>query len=154
MLLKTVLALLLLIVAVSSIAIIKNGVPIIAPPGPVERLLTYLSKNTAATRADHGWPELRTRAYRLPADELLGRVASAAGDLGWKIEKRDTATGELHAVVSTPWLGFKDDVRAVVEPSDNLTRLQVTSRSRIGRADYGANAGHIIALYEALERSL
>lgn len=152
MLVKIVLALLVLLVAVSGAAIIRNGVPIVASPGPGQRMLTYLSKNTAATHAEHGWPELRTRAYAFPADELLGRVVRAAGDLGWKIEEKDTSSGELHAVVSTPWLGFKDDVHVTLEEkSDNLTALQITSRSRIGRADYGANVGHIIALHEALE---
>lgn len=151
MLFKIILALVVLAVAASSAAIVRNGVPLVEKPGPGKRLLTYLSRNTAETRVDHEWPELRTRAYPDSVDGLFNRAEKAVARLGWEVAERDAAARRLHAVVSTPWLRFKDDIIITVDQgTDRTSRLNVSSKSRFGRADYGANAGHIIALHEAL----
>lgn len=151
MLVKIVLVLVLLAVAMSGVAIVRNGVPLVDKPGLGKRLLVYLSRNTADTRPDHDWPELRTRMYSLTADELINRAERIVAELGWKVVEKDESSHTLRAVVTTPWLRFKDDV--VIRLEDRAgqgTALDVKSKSRIGRADYGANAGHIIELYRAL----
>lgn len=153
MLLKIILGILVLAVALSSVAIVKNNVPLTEKPGLGKRLLVYLSKNTARTRTDHAWPELRTRRYEVSAEGLLSRVERAVSDLGWETAETDAEAHELHAVVSTPWLGFKDDIHIRLEETGGNTLLHVISRSRVGRADYGANTGHIMALHRELERS-
>jgi len=152
MLVKIVLVLVLLAVAMSGVAIVRNGVPLVEKPGLGKRLLVYLSRNTAETRPDHDWPELRTRMYPLTADELLDRAERTVERLGWKVVEKDESGRTLHAVVATPWLRFKDDVVIRLEDrADQGAALDVTSKSRIGRADYGANVSHVIELYRALE---
>lgn len=149
----TIAALLIaLAVVLSGGAIVRNGVPLAEPPGPVKRLVIYLTRNTARTRAGHELPELRSRTYRLPLEQALELAARAAVDAGWDLVEVDAGRNSLHAVVTTPWLRFKDDVHATAsEAPGGGTLVEIESRSRVGRADYGANIAHIIELYRRLD---
>lgn len=151
MLLKIVLAIFVLVVAMSSVAILKNGVPLAEAPGLGKRLWVYLSRNTARTDPDHDWPDLRTPTYPVSAAELYSRVKQSMADLDWDIVEENETEYTLHAVVSTPLLGFKDDVCIrIEETAGGKTAMNVISASRVGRADYGANVAHVIALTREL----
>lgn len=156
LLLKKVAALVVLaavlVVILACGAIIGNRVPILAPPGPIERLRVYLSTNSARTRPRHEFPELRTRSYQRSRDETFDRIERAITEMGWKLRRSDRSDYTIDAVVSTPLLGFKDDVHVVLRSSaDKSTLVDVASHSRVGRGDFGANIAHIVALYKALE---
>lgn len=151
MLIKTLLALLLLVVILAGGAIAGNKVPLWRPPGPLARLVVYLSRNSAETRPDHDFPELRTRSYHTPRKQMLARIKAAIGGLGWRIQADESDPYSVHAVVSTPLLRFKDDVYVTLrEAAGGGTAVHIASRSRVGRADFGANIGHIMALDKAL----
>lgn len=99
---------------------------------------------TVAARQRAAWPDL------VPLDTPLGRdrvhaVARAAMTrAGWQIVGDDVAAGRLEAIATTRWLRFKDDV--VVRLRDRPeggTRVDVRSKSRIGRNDFGTNARRI-----------
>ena len=149
---KIVAALIVLGVALMGGAIVKNKVPLTEPPGLVKRLMIYLTGNSARTRADHELPELRPRTYPLPADRLLGLTAQAAKEAGWRVAGMDAERHELHAIVTTDWLRFKDDVYVALESAPRHgTIVKIVSRSRVGRADFGANIAHIRALHRRLD---
>lgn len=135
-------------------AVLRNNVPVTAPPGRLARLRTYLTSNVAETKEDHRFPELRTRSFDGSATELRARVAQAMKSLGWNVSNGgDPMT--LRAVIKTPLLGFSDDLTATVESaSDFRSKLVVRSSSRVGRGDLGANAGHILRLYEAVGQAI
>jgi uncharacterized protein (DUF1499 family) len=145
-------ALLIAGVGLTGAAILRNRVPVSAPPGKRIRITTYLTTNVAETREDHPFPELRTRSFDRDPDALIAQVEAAMDMLGWTITRHaDSMT--LHAEVRTPWLGFGDDLSAeVIGSGKGQSKLHVRSASRVGRADLGANAGHILRLYEAVER--
>lgn len=149
--LKIACALVALLVILAGGAVLKNKVPLRDPPGVARRLLVYLTTNSAQTRSGHEFPELRPRTYPEPRKQMFERVKQAAAGLGWTVEGADPGAYTIHAVVATPWLGFKDDVRIALEESPGHgTTVQIASRSRVGRADYGANLGHVMELEEAL----
>lgn len=149
---KVVTALIVLTVALTGGAIVKNQVPLGDPPGLIKRLIVYLTRNSARTVSGHVLPELRPRTYPLPPDRTLDLTARAAEAAGWRITGKDAARHELDAVVSTPWLRFKDDVHvSLIEAPDGGTVVEVTSRSRVGRADFGANIAHVMELYDRLD---
>lgn len=149
---KILAALFAFVTALAGGAIIANGVPLTEPPGPARRLAIYLTSNSARTHADHELPELRTRVYPLPPERALELVTRAANGAGWRIADLDDERNRLHAVVTTPWFRFQDDVRITLQKAgNNATAVQVTSQSRIGRADFGANIAHIMTLHRRLD---
>jgi uncharacterized protein (DUF1499 family) len=151
MLIKTLLALLVVVVILAGGAIAGNKVPLRQLPGPLARLMVYLSRNSAETRPDHVFPELRTRSYAMSRVQMLERIKAAIVELGWEIQTDEGDRYSVHAVVSTPLLQFKDDVYVTLrEAANDRTAVHIASRSRVGRADFGANIGHIMALDEAL----
>jgi uncharacterized protein (DUF1499 family) len=46
-------------------------------------------------------------------------------------------------VATTRWFGFKDDVAIRISPAGAGSRVDMRSRSRVGRSDLGANARRI-----------
>lgn len=150
MFLKTFSLILLLVLAAAGGAIIRNSVSLVDPPGIAKRLSIYLGHNSARTAPDHEFPELRIRVYPLSAEELSHTARRAIEDVGWT-ENGGGDNGALHAVAATPWLRFKDDITIELESeSARRTRVHVVSRSRVGRADFGANIRHIHDYYQAL----
>lgn len=151
MLIRILLALIVLVVVLAGGTIARNKVPLWQPPGPFARLLAYLSTNSAETDSRPRFPELRSRSYPVTRGRMLKKVKAAITGLGWKIRADEDDPYVVHAVVSSPLLKFKDDLYVTLRQApDEGTVVDVTSRSRIGRADFGANLGHILALNEAL----
>jgi uncharacterized protein (DUF1499 family) len=134
---------------------IQNRLPWTQPPGPGERIQTYLNTHVAETVEGSPFPELRPRHYEhLRPPELLADVQQAIGKLtGWHVVEHDPAHGALHAVVTTTLCRFHDDVRVRVEPdaaADGAVLL-IRSESRVGKGDLGANTRHLLDLYAQLD---
>lgn len=121
-----------------------------------------VGKNVQTSRSGD-YPELVRRSYPgIPAQRLFEIAANTASGLpGWQIVTSDPKTMTIDAVYATRMLGFRDDVRIVVTPNDEV---DVCSRSRTGEADrhswldffhgdFGANIGHIKEFYAALAPS-
>ena len=74
-----------------------------------------------------------------------------AGELGWEIVAVDRMRGVLEAIDTTFWFRFKDDVVVRVRASGpSRARVDVRSKSRVGRGDLGANARRIRTFSAAL----
>lgn len=131
------------------VAIMRNGVPILQPPGLIPRLTAYLGNNVVETSPSHSFAERRSMRVRTTAAEFAARSTKILQTLGWK--QVDEAGNPYLWVVSSTLFGFVDDVQLVVEAdkSDQLW-LNVRSASRIGRGDLGANTRHLITLRRAL----
>jgi uncharacterized protein (DUF1499 family) len=72
--------------------------------------------------------------------------------LGWEIVAADPAHGRIEATDTTRFFGFKDDVVIRIRPEGSGSRVDVRSKSRVGRSDVGANAARIRAFRDALAR--
>jgi len=142
--------------SLAALAVWRNGVPLNAEPGAWERLGRYLGGNTVSTAEGSSWPELRPPDYALGPDQLLTIAVDSARSLGWEVHSAGVAESDrtatvLIAVVTTPLLGFQDDVQVRMVPiGDGRTRLEFRSESRVGRADFGANLGHWLQFRHAL----
>ena len=90
-----------------------------------------------------GYPELRALELAMPPAQALARARVAVQSLGWEIVAADEAAGRIEAVATTRWFGFQDDIVVRVAPSAGGSRVDVRSRSRVGRSDLGANARRI-----------
>lgn len=129
-------------------ALLLNRPPLFSPPGISERLRVYLGQNRACTAPDHRFPELRPKPSGLSPDRLMQEVDTALASLAWKVVGGDADSRRVE--VRTPLLGFVDDLEIRATNVDGATRLRVCSRSRVGKADFGANQRHIRELLTAL----
>lgn len=72
-------------------------------------------------------------------------------ELGQVPEARENS---LALVRKTRWLRFADDVQVTLTPTDEGTRIEATSQSRVGRGDLGQNPRNLIELLQALRERL
>jgi hypothetical protein len=91
------------------------------------------------------------RVLPLPAAEAFSRASAAARDMGWEVAAADPAAGRIEAVATTFWFGFKDDVTVRVAPQEAGSRVEVRSKSRVGRGDAGTNARRVRDYLKRLE---
>ena len=88
-----------------------------------------------------------------PAEAFRLAEARARAQHGWHIRRVLPGEGLLTAVAVTPLLRFKDDVTVRVRPVPGGSRVDVRSRSRLGRDDLGANAARIRRYFRDLRAS-
>lgn len=101
------------------------------------------------------WPDLGP--LETPVERA--RVHAIARDImvrsGWRMVGDAPAAGRLEAVAITPWLRFRDDVVVRLrEREGGGTRVDVRSKSRIGRSDFGTNARRVRTFLDALTSAL
>ena len=110
------------------------------PPGsnPVE----YGGQAVAARQAEL-YPDIRPVHSELSAADSFARALETARSMGWEIVADDETTGIIEAVDTTRLFRFKDDVVVRVVDTEAGARVDIRSRSRVGRSDLGKNATRI-----------
>jgi len=155
MLTKIIIAVLCLIsipIALVLGAFIQNDLPWSDPPGFLKRLHQYITTNVAETTTESIYPELILREYDLPAEELFKILQASVNKLGWEITDHGDGPYSVVAVVTTPLIGYKDDVLIRLLPlPENKNHLYIRSNSREGHGDFGTNTRHILDLYHQIE---
>jgi uncharacterized protein (DUF1499 family) len=97
------------------------------------------------------YPDVRPVTLPMPPKEAFARALAAAESMGWEVVGRDADAGRIEAVDTTRWFGFRDDIAVRVSPAAGGSRVDVRSKSRVGRNDYGTNARRIRAYFERLQ---
>ena len=97
------------------------------------------------------YPDIRPLDLPVPPQQAFSKALAAAEAMGWEIVAKDLAAGRIEAVATTPWFGFKDDVVVRVTAASRGSRIDVRSKSRLGRSDIGTNARRIRAYLERLK---
>jgi uncharacterized protein (DUF1499 family) len=103
-----------------------------------------------ARRQQAAYPDLAAVELPLPRRQAFARVVEAAEAMGWEVVGRDAEGGRVEAVDTTRWFGFKDDIAVRVRADGGGSRVDVRSRSRVGRNDLGTNARRIRTYAERL----
>jgi len=98
------------------------------------------------------YPNVRPLELPLPASQAFARAAEAAKGHGWEITALDESMGRIEAVVTTRWFGFRDDVVIRITPVGAGSRVDMRSKSRVGRSDVGANAYRIEEFLAGMKR--
>jgi uncharacterized protein (DUF1499 family) len=98
------------------------------------------------------YPDIAPLLLAVPPREAFARALAAAEAMGWEVVGRDAAAGTIEAVDTTKWFGFKDDIAIRVTPTpEGGSRIDIRSKSRVGRSDLGTNAQRIRAYAERLK---
>lgn len=107
-----------------------------------------------AAQQKRGYPDLGPATVAAPPGRALAAAEAVARDLGWETVAVVPAEGRLEATATTAWFGFKDDVVVRVVPAGTGSRVDVRSKSRVGRSDLGVNAKRIRSFLTALTSRL
>lgn len=118
-------------------------------PNPPE----YAGEETAQTQRE-AYPDLGSLTTNLSPDEVFNAVVALVEDRGWSLAQADQQNGIVEATEKMAWFGFEDDVVIRVEATESGTRVDMRSKSRIGRGDLGVNAHRIRTFLSDLEESL
>ena len=98
---------------------------------------SFAAQQTAA------YPEVKPLIVASPPEDVYPKMLAAAEAMGWAIVSSDQASGRIEATATVPWWGFKDDIVVVMSPDGSGTRVDVRSKSRVGKSDLGVNAARI-----------
>jgi uncharacterized protein (DUF1499 family) len=104
-----------------------------------------------ARRQRAAYPDIVPRMLPMPPQEAYTHALAVAEAMGWEVVGRDSAAGTIEAVDTTKWFGFKDDIAIRVSATDAGSRLDVRSKSRVGRSDLGTNAQRIRSYLQQLK---
>lgn len=104
-----------------------------------------------ARRQRAAYPDLATATLPVPPREAFARALGAAEAMGWEVVGRDAEGGRIEAVDTTRWFGFKDDIAIRVRAEGAGSRIDIRSKSRVGRGDLGTNARRIRAWSERVK---
>jgi len=109
-------------------------------PNPV----AYAGDSTAAQQR-RAYPDVQPLMMAMPVDSAFSLALRTAREMGWELVDQDRRDGRIEATATTPWFGFKDDVVIRVSSASGISRVDVRSKSRVGRGDVGANAQRVRA---------
>ncbi|WP_347564657.1 DUF1499 domain-containing protein [Alteromonas sp. 5E99-2] len=118
-------------------------------PNPAE----YLAGEVTKQQLD-AYPELATQVFNASVDDVQTAATSVVNELGWTLVHSDTSLHTIEATEASFWFGFKDDVVIRIQGQDGQTRVDVRSKSRVGRSDLGANAQRIRTFQSALSKQI
>lgn len=105
----------------------------------------------AARQQRAAYPDIAPVLIDSSPRDAFGKALAAAEAMGWEVVGRDAQAGTIEAVDTTKWFGFKDDIAVRVTPAAGGSRVDVRSKSRVGRGDLGTNARRIRAYLQQLK---
>jgi uncharacterized protein (DUF1499 family) len=103
---------------------------------------TYGGADTASAQKA-GYPDIQPIVLGLPPAEAFKKVDQVAMAMGWEVVARAPAEGRLEAIDTTRWFGFHDDIVVRIKADGTGSRIDIRSKSRVGRSDLGVNAQRI-----------
>jgi uncharacterized protein (DUF1499 family) len=89
------------------------------------------------------YPDIQPLRLKVAPNIAFERAKGAIEESGWQLVREDASAGRLEAVATTFWFGFKDDVIVRVAADGGGSRVDVRSKSRVGKGDLGTNAQRI-----------
>lgn len=106
---------------------------------------SYDGAKTAAEQKT-AYADIQPVQLAMPPAQAYQHALDVAQAMGWEIVATAPAQGRIEATDSTFWFGFKDDVVIRVSDAGNqASRIDVRSKSRVGRNDFGTNAKRVRA---------
>jgi uncharacterized protein (DUF1499 family) len=89
------------------------------------------------------YADLKSIIFKESIKEIFDKVLKTVNKMGWELISDDIDEGQIEAVASSLFFGFKDEVVIRIKEINNKVVVDIRSRSRIGKIDRGANARRI-----------
>jgi uncharacterized protein (DUF1499 family) len=100
------------------------------------------------------YPDLAPLVLKAPRDKAFAAAQGALASMGLEVVEADAAQGRIEATATSLLFGFKDDVVVRIADDANGTKVDVRSKSRVGRNDFGMNAKRIRAFQAKLKAAV
>jgi uncharacterized protein (DUF1499 family) len=122
----------------------------------MRRLIRALTTNRAWTDPESPDRRLRGREYAVPFTDVWNAALETAREWPrWTVTSAEARRGEIAVEARTALWRFVDDVWVRISLDElGLTRVDVSSGSRVGRGDLGVNARRIARFLHALDRRI
>ena len=118
-------------------------------PGNEGRNLGYPEEFKPIVR--ESYKDLKPLRVSKPPDVVFEQaVALAKAQPGWEVTAADPQARTFEGVVETGSFRFRDDFVVRVRPDAEATRVDMRSKSRVGKGDLGANAKRIEQFLQGL----
>jgi uncharacterized protein (DUF1499 family) len=122
---------------------------------------TFYPDNVAETSVDGGTKGLKTRIYKTDfetAKKTVKEIIPTLSTYGstWQVTDQ-TDSGNMFGIkAEVPVIVFTDDLEVNVKNAENEGEVQVdvVSKSRVGKSDFGENARHVRKVLGALDEKL
>lgn len=118
-------------------------------PNPPE----YAGDETASEQRA-SYPNIQPLVVSVPPQEVIDEIVTLIVERDWEMVSINRQQGRVEATEKLAWFGFKDDVVLRITETDTGTRIDMRSKSRIGRGDIGVNAARIESFLRDLESRL
>lgn len=97
------------------------------------------------------YPEVTGKFIDSSKKQVFADALELAKNFGWEIVDQNPEEGQIEAVATTFFFGFKDDVVIrISELEAKKSKVDMRSVSRVGKSDLGANAKRINAFLTKL----
>ena len=117
-----------------------------------------LQQRYGTLRGREGYTGLEPLVVAVPAAEVFDKALALIEQRGWEVIESDGTAGRIEATDTSRFYLFKDDVVIRLTPSGEGTaigtRIDMRSKSRIGRSDLGVNAQRIAEFLGALRNAV
>lgn len=115
-------------------------------PNPPE----YAGEETANAQRE-AYPDVEPLMVNENVQRVMDEAVLLVVNRGWELVAINRQEGRIEATENLAWFGFKDDVVLRFTESGEGTRVDMRSKSRIGRSDVGVNAKRIEQFLDDLE---
>ncbi len=116
---------------------------------PDDHAITYDGPEVAALQ-QKAYPDIVTLTLAAPKDKVFEAAKAAFSSMGMALADADPAQGRIEANQTSLLWGFTDDMVVRIVPAGEGTRVDVRSKSRVGRSDLGQNAKRIRTFLDKL----
>lgn len=113
----------------------------------------YAGEETARQQQE-AYPHIQPLVVNAGKQEVIDEIVHLIANRSWDMVSINRQDGRVEATEKLPWFGFKDDVVLRIEETEEGTRIDMRSKSRIGRGDLGVNADRIDQFLSDLEDRL
>ena len=110
--------------------------------------------NDVSTGQTKEYPDVQPQRFAQSRENVFAAALSVTQSLNWEIRLNAPEEGLIEAVDTTPLMKFKDDVTITVGTEGAVSVVNVRSKSRIGKGDFGTNAKRIRKFQAELAKRL
>lgn len=99
---------------------------------------------SAVAKQQHAaYPDLAPLNLPMAPSAVFELALRLVQERGWTVVSSDATEGRIEAVATSRLFGFTDELAFRITPAGRGTRVDIRSRSRVGRSDLGVNARRI-----------